>query len=264
MKNLLMIAAIAALFLILGNHAFAEKQPAGNIQAGQRGPVQDGRMQGRGAPGQQNRRPVDQNQQARGGRGQQGGLGQRGGQGDVQTLFAQFDQNGDGVIMPNEVPRNGRQRLAQMDTDGNGGCDMSELQAVLENQQQQRGPRQGGQGGNAAMFAQFDQNGDGVISPDEIPQNGRQRLAQMDTNGDGACDRSELESAMQNQQRQGQRPEGQQRGQGQQANRGQRGSGQFGGQQRTRGGGQARGGGGQARGGGGQARGGGGRGGNRR
>lgn len=132
-----------------------------------------------------------------------------------------------------------------------------------------RGPRPNQnrpQNGLDALFRQFDQNDDGLVTFDEVPQNGRQRLALMDTNGDGGCDRSELDAAM----RPPRRP-GQQSGQAQQNGRtrtgqGQQGMSRSGGQQGRRrsgfGGGQLSGGSnGQARGGrsrgGGQARGGG-------
>lgn len=58
-----------------------------------------------------------------------------------------------------------------------------------------RGPG-GGRGGNPAqMIQRMDQNGDGKLSADEVPEQMRERLAAADTNGDGFYDEAELISA---------------------------------------------------------------------
>ncbi len=258
MKNILMFASFAALLLISGDHANAEMQRGGNGQDGGRGPVQAGQSnqnpQRRGVPDLRNNRPGGANQQARGVQRPQMRPGQVGNRSpdNPQAIMAQFDVNGDGVITPDEVPGDAQQRLAEMDTNGDGGCDLSELQLASQKQPGRGVQRQGGQGDSRAIFAQFDQNGDGMITPDEVPQNGRQRLAQMDTNRDGACDRSEMEAAMQNQpvqtgRRRGQTGPGQANVQGQRGGPGQRdgqiqsGMAAFNGPRRPGGAGQARG-----------------------
>ena len=204
-------------------------------------------------------------QNQRGNQGQRQGTGQP----NPAALFGQYDRNNDGVISAQEIPAEGRQRLAQLDANGDGGCDRSEFQAGLQLQYRNRGQAQGQQRGGADMvLARFDQNGDGVLSADEVPANAMRQFAQMDADGDGGCDRSELEAGMQQQgqgqgQGQGQRGQGQQSGQGQQhrhrhqSGQGQRGGRQSGGRQSQRSGG---GGGGQRGGGGSRGqRGGGGR-----
>ncbi len=56
-----------------------------------------------------------------------------------------------------------------------------------------------GQPGNraGAMFDNFDQNGDGKLSRDEIPERMREFIGDADKNGDGSISKEELQSAMQ-------------------------------------------------------------------
>lgn len=54
----------------------------------------------------------------------------------------------------------------------------------------------GGRGGNPAqMIQRLDQNGDGKLSVDELPEQLRNRLSTADTNGDGFYDAAELTAA---------------------------------------------------------------------
>lgn len=58
------------------------------------------------------------------------------------------------------------------------------------------GPGGGGRGGNPAqMIQRMDQNGDGKLSADELPEQMRERMAAADTNGDGFYDAAELTAA---------------------------------------------------------------------
>ncbi|MCB9875763.1 MAG: hypothetical protein H6821_16455, partial [Planctomycetaceae bacterium] len=58
-----------------------------------------------------------------------------------------------------------------------------------------RGPG-GGRGGNPAqMIERMDQNADGKLSADELPEQLRERLSSADTNGDGFYDAAELTAA---------------------------------------------------------------------
>lgn len=54
-------------------------------------------------------------------------------------------------------------------------------------------------------FEQFDQNGDSLITRDEVMAIPAEQFNRVDTNNDGACDRSEFKTAMQNQRRTRQR-----------------------------------------------------------
>jgi hypothetical protein len=57
----------------------------------------------------------------------------------------------------------------------------------------------GGRGGNPAqMIQRMDQNADGKLSADELPEQLRERMATADTNGDGFYDAGELTAAFAN------------------------------------------------------------------
>jgi hypothetical protein len=59
-----------------------------------------------------------------------------------------------------------------------------------------RGQGSGGRGGNPAqMIQRMDQNSDGKLSADEVPEQMRGRLSTADTNGDGFYDAAELTAA---------------------------------------------------------------------
>ena len=51
-----------------------------------------------------------------------------------------------------------------------------------------------------------DKNGDGVLTPDEVPERGQRMFEHADANGDGEVDRGELEAAFKKRQ-QHKRPE---------------------------------------------------------
>jgi Ca2+-binding EF-hand superfamily protein len=60
------------------------------------------------------------------------------------------------------------------------------------------GPGAGGPQMAARMLEQYDADGDGKLTGDEIPERMRQGMARIDTNGDGAIDKAELEQMMRN------------------------------------------------------------------
>lgn len=253
MKSGLTIAALVLLFCFFNNPVFANNQRGGNNQ--------DGR-----AERQQNQRQMGRNRQGPGepGRRDRQGPPPHQASSDASELFNQFDRNSDGRLTRNEVPRERRQQLAAMDVNGDGACDLAEFESALDRQMGQHQNQRGQQGTSAAAFSQFDQNGDGLISPNEVPQNARQQFANIDANGDGACDKSEMDAAMENpaggQRGSGQRGTGQRQGHGgNQTGRGgrngeqsQRGSNQIGGGAQRRGSSQNIGGGRTGRGGGGR------------
>ena len=115
---------------------------------------------------------------------------------DPNAMFERLDQNGDGVLTSEEVPQE-RQRFFDLmmqrgDENQDGKLTKEEFTASLGN----RGGFGRAGGGRRpfdaeGMFERFDSNGDGAITPDEIPQR-VQRLMQLDRNGDGVLTREEL------------------------------------------------------------------------
>jgi Ca2+-binding EF-hand superfamily protein len=146
-----------------------------------------------------------------------------------QQMFSKIDTNGDGKhdaeelsAMATNGPQGGPSAediLAQFDTDGDGAISESEFNAV------QPGSSGAMPGMNAMstedlisqMFAQADENEDGVIDEDELaqivamgPEGGpgaEELLSQLDTDGDGAISETEFaEGPWANQQVQGPPP----------------------------------------------------------
>ena len=115
---------------------------------------------------------------------------------DPSAMFERLDQNGDGWVTADEVPQE-RQRFLDLmmqrgDQNQDGKLSQEEFTASLSN----RGGFARAGGGRRPfdaerMFERFDSNGDGEITPDEIPQR-VQRIMQLDRNGDGVLTREEL------------------------------------------------------------------------
>lgn len=115
------------------------------------------------------------------------------------------DRNNDGKLTPNEVPNELLPMLRGVDQNGDGAIDRQELTAAVGNMRNQFGnaggpwPRAGGpRAGEQAtgQFLQYDRNGDGKLTQDEIPQQATRALQGADSNGDGAIDAGELQAAM--------------------------------------------------------------------
>ncbi len=113
---------------------------------------------------------------------------------DPNAMFERLDQNGDGVLTSEEVPKE-RQRffdrmMQRADQNQDGKLTQEEFTAGMNSSGGQRSMR-GGRFDAARMFERFDSNGDGEITPDEIPQR-VQRMMQLDRNGDGVLTPEEL------------------------------------------------------------------------
>ncbi|MEQ8208395.1 MAG: hypothetical protein RH917_01080 [Lacipirellulaceae bacterium] len=139
--------------------------------------------------------------------GEEGPGGERRG-GGPEAFVARLmenDANGDKKLTPNEVPEQLMPMLQGGDTNGDKAIDEEELLAIAEAQGGRRGRGfRGGPGGERGgpqmveqMMQRTDANGDGQLTPDEVPERMRQMLQGKDTNGDGAISAEELSAAMQ-------------------------------------------------------------------
>ncbi len=134
----------------------------------------------------------------------------------------QNDKNGDGKLSKNEIPRHLAQMLVGADTNGDGTLDRAELTAAMQGARPQfagagssfGGPN--GFGGTAGgdprpggpNLLQFDRNGDGQLSADEVPMQMMGLVRGADQNHNGKLDVQELQAIQQrmNERVRGQRP----------------------------------------------------------
>ncbi|TMQ11640.1 MAG: hypothetical protein E6J90_34080 [Deltaproteobacteria bacterium] len=99
-----------------------------------------------------------------------------------QLLLERFDRNHDGHLEPQERRRAIRalRRLARR-------LAMQERRAEYRGDpQERRAERRDAR--NRALLQRFDRNGDGVVTPDEMPPGMARRLRRADRNGDGSLD----------------------------------------------------------------------------
>jgi Ca2+-binding EF-hand superfamily protein len=101
------------------------------------------------------------------------------------------DANGDGKLQPSEVSERMMPMMEGGDMNGDGAIDAEELAQVLEN-------RRGG-GDPQQMVKQLmanDENGDGMLSPDEVPERDMRMLRGADLNEDGYLNAKEVARAV--------------------------------------------------------------------
>jgi len=106
--------------------------------------------------------------------------------------FERFDANGDGVLVPSELPEEFRERSMQADANGDGKITRAEwdqaMAALREGAQAAAGERR------RRGFDAMDENGDGVLTAAELPERARERMMAADANGDGKITREEYEA----------------------------------------------------------------------
>jgi hypothetical protein len=108
----------------------------------------------------------------------------------IADLLARADANEDGGLTKDELPSQLWDRLSSADTDGDGSITLDELIAFTP-ERGPHSPRHDGNGGGDA-FDRFDQNDDGLLTEDELPERLWDRIAPADTDGDGALSAEEL------------------------------------------------------------------------
>lgn len=103
------------------------------------------------------------------------------------SLAAPAPLGSDTPALPDEGGRHHGDRMARMDTDGDGKISDEEREAAMKER-------------SAKMRSRFDTNGDGKVTPDELASaRGRMRFedpAALDTNQDGDISADELEAGM--------------------------------------------------------------------
>lgn len=110
---------------------------------------------------------------------------------DSAPSFEELDANGDGAISDAEIAAFHDARFAEFDTDGDGSLSEAELTAMAEAHAAERAAK-----GVARMIKRHDENGDGVLSADELPQpDGSRMFARVDADDDGVISAEEFEAA---------------------------------------------------------------------
>jgi hypothetical protein len=124
------------------------------------------------------------------------------------AMFNAIDADGDGAITMREL-RKAVVALKQFDTDKDGKITLAEVVAQSGSATEaggQFGFRGQGFGGDNNVgdprpggpnMMQFDRNGDGQLSPEEVPTQMRGMLRGTDQNGDGKLDAQELQAIQQ-------------------------------------------------------------------
>jgi Ca2+-binding EF-hand superfamily protein len=106
--------------------------------------------------------------------------------------FARLDEDENEVLTEDELPERLWDRLSSADTDGDGGITLEELTSFTPDRGR-HGPPHHGHGGGAALD-RFDEDGDGLLIEDELPEELWERISAADTDGDGAISAEELDA----------------------------------------------------------------------
>ncbi len=117
------------------------------------------------------------------------------------------DKNGDGKLTRDELPPDQARNMQDVDANADGSLTRDELMAAAQRMQNQltggvsgglNGPlNAGGAGGRndsqtGSIFKRYDANGDGKLSPNELPPDMSSALRDADKNGDRMIDPAEM------------------------------------------------------------------------
>lgn len=154
---------------------------------------------GGGAMGRSFGRSGDrQGSEPRGRRGPEGRRPAERNSGQIKERILQSDTDGDGKISRSEAPDPMQRHFAQSDLDGDGYLSEDEIDTLVSAlpsrgvRRRPGGPGQGGSGGDPGELLNFDHNGDGAVTREELPETMRARFGRMDENGDGVIDQEEI------------------------------------------------------------------------
>lgn len=205
--TVLLLAGISA-SLVMAQPPREDGQRRGGEQGerGERGP--------RGPRGEGDRGPRGEGERpdGRGGRGfgSRDGRPSFGGGGGFSPLFRALDVDGDGKLSKEEIA-NAVKVLQSLDKDGDGELTLQEIMPPREEGERRfgeggprgpGGPGFGGFGGGAGfggnLIEQFDKDGDGKLSKDEVPERMRDNFDRFDLNNDGFIDADEVTKMMEN------------------------------------------------------------------
>ncbi|QPH53375.1 EF-hand domain-containing protein [Pontivivens ytuae] len=101
--------------------------------------------------------------------------------------FEEVDTDGNGEVTSAELDAWREARFAANDTDGNGSLSVEELRAAQEQNRSGRLER---------MIQRADANGDGELSPSEMPGSDSSRMFdRLDRDGSGGISEAEIETA---------------------------------------------------------------------
>jgi len=104
-----------------------------------------------------------------------------------------LDKDGDGKITKDELPERMQRILERADINQDGAIDKDEAEQMAE-RFRRGGPGGPGRPNFVERIMRLDQDGDGKVTRDELPEPLRDRILQRaDTNQDGAIDRDEAE-----------------------------------------------------------------------
>jgi len=116
----------------------------------------------------------------------------------ANKIIGDLDTNGDGALSTDEISAGGEQaqKILSADSDGDGNVTLDELLADISKNQQNIGGMQPPSAEDMAnsIIEEFDTDGDGVLSTDEISASGEhaQDILGADADGDGTVTMDEL------------------------------------------------------------------------
>ena len=128
-------------------------------------------------------------------------------------MMVRFDKNDDGKLTEDEVPEGPWARMSRADADEDGVVSAKELKTAVQKMRRQSATPGGGRGGRPdssadgpnglgkprmdpkrvdAIFQRLDNNQDGNLANDEVPEGLWDRIARADANRDGVVSKKEL------------------------------------------------------------------------